>query len=150
MAVYKTMYPPQKDSPTTFTTAALLSGSTTMTVANAYVLPQTFPYPLTIGVDKAQTEVVLVTAADLGTNTLTISRFTGSMAWDIGAAVARAFNADDLSVIQENINNMSALEIKRDTLNIERLPTGTGSTQVALGNHTHKHLCSDIAYSQRK
>ena len=36
-----------------------------ITVANAAVLPQTFPFPLTIGIDRTVTETVMVTTANL-------------------------------------------------------------------------------------
>ena len=36
-----------------------------------------------------------------------------------------------------SITNLNASNLASGTVNISRLPTGTGSTQVALGNHTH-------------
>ena len=104
------MYPGQKDSPTTFLMGDISNLDTYLTVASAAVLPQgPFPYPLTIGVDAAVTEVVLVTA--INGNQLTITRNDPSwpspaMNWPAGTAVARTLTAHDFDTLQENIDTL--------------------------------------------
>jgi hypothetical protein len=105
---FKTMYPPQKDSPTTFLSGNISAVDTLMTVANASALPQTVPYPLTIGFDKPITETVMVTAVNLGTNQLTITRGTSAQAWVAGDKVARVLTAADFQDVQDNILDVHA------------------------------------------
>ena len=81
---FRTMYPPQKDSPTTFLLGDISAVDTLMTVSSAAALPQTLPYPLTIGIDKTLTETVMVTAQNLGNNQLTVTRGTPAYAWVAG------------------------------------------------------------------
>ncbi len=44
-----------------------------------------------------------------------------------------------------SVHNHSASEITEGTLALDRIPTGTGSNQVALGNHTHLYAGSSSA-----
>ena len=103
----QTMYSPQKDSPSTITAGEITPSDTLVTVQSAAVLPQTVPYPLTLGVDKTITETVLVTA--VSGNQLTIQRgFYGqALSWIAGTKVARVLNAADISALQENIHTVS-------------------------------------------
>ena len=100
------MYPPQKDSPSTFLLGAIIPSDTTINVASVGTLPQTTPYPLTLGYDTATTEVVLVTGINLGANTLTVTRYAGAKGWPAGSKIARVFNASDLEAIQSNIEDL--------------------------------------------
>jgi len=101
-----TMYPPQKDSPSTFLMGDISTTDTLITVSSAAILPQTFPYPLTLGVDKPITEVVMVTSIDPPSNQITIVRGDGALSWYAGTKVARVFNADDLQAVQSNLENV--------------------------------------------
>ena len=100
------MYPPQKDSPSTFLLGAIIPSDTTINVASVGTLPQTTPYPLTLGYDTATTEIVLVTGFDLGSNSLTVTRLDGAKGWPAGTKVARVFNSDDLRSLQNNIKEL--------------------------------------------
>ena len=106
MALNKTMYPPQKDSPTTFLLGDISATDTLMTVASAAALPQVLPYPLTLGIDKTLTETVMVTAQNLENNQLTITRGTPAYTWLAGSKVARVLTAKDFQDIQDNITDI--------------------------------------------
>lgn len=111
----ETMYPPQKDSPTTYLMGDILSTDLTCIVSNAAVLPTEVPFPVTFGFDKTVTEVAIVTAVNLGSNQLTLTRI-GGMDWAAGTKVARTFTASDLDAVQTNI---SILETEGVQKNIE-------------------------------
>ena len=103
---FRTMYPPQKDSPTTFLLGDISAVDTLMTVSSAAALPQTLPYPLTIGIDKTLTETVMVTAQNLENNQLTIARGTPAYAWVAGSKAARVLRATDFLDVQDNIRDV--------------------------------------------
>lgn len=104
---FRTMYPPQKDSPSTFLLGDISAVDTLMTVSSAAALPQTLPYPLTIGIDKTLTETVMVTAQNLGNNQLTVTRGTPAYAWAAGSKVARVLTAKDFKDLQDNIADVA-------------------------------------------
>jgi hypothetical protein len=101
------MYPPQKDSPSTFLLGDISAVDTLITVSSAAVLPQTLPYPLTLGFDKAITETVIVTAQNLSNNQLTITRGTPAYSWTAGTRAARVLTAKDFSDVQDNIADLN-------------------------------------------
>jgi len=117
-----TMYPPQKDSPLTSLTGDVLADDTIINVIDASALLSETPFPLTIGVDKAVTEVVLVTSVNIGTNQLSVQR-TDGMLWPEGTQVARAFNASDLQAVQDNI---TLLESRDNHTGEQAISTITG------------------------
>ena len=104
----KIMYPPQKDSPTTFLLGAITSTDIFAIVTNAGLLPRTLPFPLTLGPDKPITETVLVTEVDLETNRIVFERSPGALPWVAGTTVGRVFTAGDLKAVQDNIVGMNA------------------------------------------
>ena len=104
---FRTMYPPQKDSPTTFLLGDISAVDTLITVSSAAALPQTLPYPLTIGIDKTLTETVMVTAQNLGNNQLTVTRGTPAYAWVAGSKVARVLTAKDFKDLQDNVTDLN-------------------------------------------
>ena len=113
----KTMYPPQKDSPSTFLLGDISTVDTLITVANAASLPTIMPYPLTIGVDKTVTETVMVTATNLGNNQLTVTRGNPVYAWTAGSKVARVLTAKDFKDVQDNITDINnALTTAQETI----------------------------------
>ena len=102
----RTMYPPQKDSPSTFIQGDISATDIYIIVGNSDMLPQEVPYPLTLGIDKTLTETVIVTEISQGNNQLTVTRQTGSLAWLAGTKVARVFNAADLLTLQQNMTDV--------------------------------------------
>ena len=101
----RTMYPPQKDSPVVFLSGNISASDTVMTVSATTTLPSVVPFPLTLGIDKTITETVIVTNVNAGTKVLTITRQTGSLAWEAGTQCSRVFNASDLLAVQQNISD---------------------------------------------
>lgn len=102
------MYPPQKNSPSTFLMGDITATDTFIVVGNSDVLPQEVPYPLTLGIDKTITETVLVTAIGEGNNQLTVERGDGALAWLNGTKCARVFTAKDLKDLQDNVTDVVA------------------------------------------
>lgn len=102
----RTMYPPQKDSPSTFIQGDISATDIYIVVGNSDILPQEVPYPLTLGIDKTLTETVIVTEVGQGNNQLTVTRQQGSLAWLAGTKVARVFNAADLLTLQQNVTDV--------------------------------------------
>ena len=147
----RTMYPPQKDSPSTFLLGDITAMDTLLSVGNAGVLPQTVPFPLTIGVDKTVTETVLVTAINLETNQLTVTRgFSGdAILWNAGVKVARVFTAKDLQDVQSNISEVvvgveAALDaVDQQSETIDALVTTIGDENSGLV----KDLADEVARS---
>ncbi len=101
-----TMYPAQKDSPSTTILENVSTTDTKIAVGSVGILPQEVPYPLTLGYEENVTEVVLVTAIDHDANILTIERGSAPMAWESGTLCARMFNSSDLDAVQENLHNV--------------------------------------------
>ena len=122
MAELQIMYPPQKDSPTTFLLGDISTTDTQITVAGAAILPVTLPFPLTIGIDKNITETVMVTAVNRNNNQLTVTRATGALAWPAGSKCARVLNASDISSIQDNIGviNTNLEQTASSLINVEQ------------------------------
>lgn len=102
----KTMYPPQKDSPSVFLMGNITEATTLITVSSSAVLPQSVPFPLTLGTDKTVTETVIVTAIGEN-NQLTVTRGSSPMSWVAGTIAARVFTAQDLSDLQDNVNTIA-------------------------------------------
>lgn len=142
----KPMYAPQKDSPTTFLSGNLLPSDTLITVSNAAILPQIVPYPLTIGVDRVNTETVMVTGIDLPLNRLTVVRGDSPLAWEANAKVARVFTADDLESVQDNVK-MVADNVEDVTELVGLLDTQIESLEDVVGDSNSglvKGLASEI------
>ena len=123
--VLKPMYPPQKDSPSTFLLGDISTTDTLVSVAGVATLPQVLPYPLTIGVDKANTETVMVTAQNLGNGQLTITRGTPAYAWIAGSKAARVLTAKDFKDLQDNVTDINT------DLNTTKVTVAAHDTDVA-------------------
>lgn len=141
------MYPPQKDSPTTFLLGAISATDTFATVGNASLLPQTVPFPLTIGSDTSITETVIVTAIDKAANKITFTRGPSAMPWTSGATVGRVFTAEDLKAVQDNITTIHAAvgSFDNDILNLEG---SVGNLETTVGGPSSglvKGLADEIA-----
>ena len=105
MGTLLTMYPPQNNSPYTTLEAAIGAGETSVTVADASVLPEA-PNLLTIGTDE-NAEVVLMTAKT--GNILTVQRgIYGTTAgeWGQSERIYRAITAKDLGDLQDNVRTL--------------------------------------------
>jgi len=101
--IKRTMYSPQKDSPATSLTVAIGVNDSTFTVDDETIFESLgVPFPLTIGFDMPITEKVMVT--DIDSNQLTVTR-SSPREWPAGTNVARVFNADDLTAVQENLTD---------------------------------------------
>jgi hypothetical protein len=110
MPTLQKMFSPQKDSPVTYTLGALAPTDTFIMVQSPEQLPiANMPFPLTLGVDRAVTETVLVTAAN--GQQLTVQRgFQGAaLNWPAETQVARTFNAGDLQTLQNNIISLGKM-----------------------------------------
>ena len=97
-----TMYPPQNNSPYTTLEEAIGAGETSVTVADASVLPDA-PNLLTIGTEE-NAEVVLMTAKT--GNILTVQRGvygTTAGEWGKDERIYRAITAKDLGDLQDNV-----------------------------------------------
>lgn len=97
------MYPPQKDSPSTYLLGDIGTNDTYISVGNADVLPNVVPFPLTLGFDKSITETVIVTNIGNGNNQLTVTRGDNPLSWFAGTKCARVFTSSDLLSVQRNI-----------------------------------------------
>ena len=143
---FRTMYPPQKDSPSTFLLGDISAVDTLMTVASAAALPQTLPYPLTIGIDKNFTETVMVIAQNLGNNQLTITRGTPAYAWVAGSKAARVLRATDFLDVQDNIRDVDTrLTTTQGTVSTHGTDISTLKTTVGgAGSGLVKGLADEI------
>lgn len=143
---FKTMYPPQKDSPSTFLLGDISAVDTLMTVASAAALPQTLPYPLTIGIDKNFTETVMVIAQNLGNNQLTITRGTPAYAWVAGSKAARVLRATDFLDVQDNLRDVDTrLTTTQGTVSTHGTDISTLKTTVGgAGSGLVKGLADEI------
>lgn len=100
------MYPAKNGSPVTTTTASLNSSDTSMTLADASVLPSA-PNIAVLGSDE-NAEIVKYTA--INSNTVTIVRGqngTTPGVWPSGTTVARNFTAMDHEAFRENILDLN-------------------------------------------
>ena len=142
-----TMYPPQKDSPTTFLLGAITSTDIFAIVGNAGLLPKTLPFPLTLGPDKPITETVLVTEVDLETNRIVFERSPGALPWVAGTTVGRVFTASDLKAVQDNIVDMNA-EVVDTSGKIAGIEESVGNLETTVGGPSSglvKGLADEIA-----
>ena len=101
----KKMYPPQKDSPSTYLTGDVGPADTFMFVGSSEVLPSVVPFLLTLGFDKAVTETVIVTEVG-ASGQLTVTRGSSPVAWLAGTKCARVWTSDDLMALQHNISEI--------------------------------------------
>lgn len=110
----KKMYPPQKDSPSTFLTGDIGPADIFLFVGSFELLPSVVPFPLTLGIDKTVTETVIVT--EIGVNgQLTVTRGPLAVSWSAGTRCARVWNSDDLIALQHNISETVAeIETHKD------------------------------------
>ena len=145
MTTLATMYPGQINSPNTTLSGALSSTGTTVNVTDASVLPTTVPFPLTIGIDSAQSETVLVTA--INGNALTVTRGWDGTAsgWAVDTPCARVFTARDLNDLQNNVNALNSDKAEAGSIPAATTTTpkmdGTAAagseTKYAKGDHVH-------------
>lgn len=145
MTTLATMYPGQINSPSTTLSGALSSTGTTVNVTDASVLPTTVPFPLTIGIDSAQSETVLVTA--INGNALTVTRGWDGTAsgWAVDTPCARVFTARDLNDLQNNVNALNSSKAESSAVPAATTTSpkmdGTAAvgseTKYAKGDHVH-------------
>ena len=115
------MYPAQPNSPYTTTLGEITATDTSVSVADASVLPSTLPFLLTLGFDKTASETVLVTAVSGGTLTIVRGVDGSAFMWVAGTKVARVLTAKDINDIQHNISELN--NGKQDTLEFDEAPT---------------------------
>ena len=145
MTTLATMYPGQINSPSTTLSGALSATATTVNVTDASVLPSVTPFPLTIGIDSAQSETVLVTA--INGNALTVTRgWDGTAsAWAQDTPCARVFTARDLNDLQNNVNALNSDKAEAGSVPAATTTSpkmdGTAAvgseTKYAKGDHVH-------------
>ena len=145
MTTLATMYPGQLNSPSTTLSGALSATATTVNVTDASVLPSVTPFPLTIGIDSAQSETVLVTA--INGNALTVTRgWDGTAsAWAQDTPCARVFTARDLNDLQNNVNALNSDKAEAGSVPAATTTSpkmdGTAAvgseTKYAKGDHVH-------------
>ena len=119
-----TMYPPQNNSPYTTLEAAIGGGETSVTVADASVLPEA-PNLLTIGTEE-NAEVVLMTAKT--GNILTVQRGvygTTAGEWGKDERIYRAITAKDLGDLQDNVKALKTETEQKAAKTVERTATLT-------------------------
>ncbi len=114
----ETMYPPHKDSPSTYLMGDIGTTDTFVVVGSTDILPQEVPFPLTLGFDKGVTETVLVTDLGNGNNQLTIVRGSAPLSWVAGTKCARVWTSSDVNAIQNNIKEI-AEQTDENTSSIE-------------------------------
>lgn len=117
-----TMYPPQNNSPYTTLEAAIGAGETSVTVADASVLPEA-PNLLTIGTEE-DAEVVLMTAKT--GNILTVQRGvygTTAGEWGQSERIYRAITAKDLGDLQDNVKALNTETEQKAAKTAERTAT---------------------------
>ena len=102
----KPMYPAQKDSPSTFLLGDISAVDVLLVVGNAAIIPQTVPFPLTIGINRTITETVMVTTINLENNQLTVTRGNPAYDWPAGTTCARVFTAKNLNDLQDNVGDI--------------------------------------------
>lgn len=130
-----TMYEPQNNSPHTTLIGDIGVSDTTVTVADASVLPDV-PNVLTIGLGE-DAELVLMTAKTQ--NILTVQRgynSTAAKAWESDEWIYRGITAQDIGALQENLTeHINDSERHLDgILPISRGGTGASSASGALSN----------------
>lgn len=124
MGTLLTMYPPQNNSPYTTLEAAIGAGETSVTVADASVLPEA-PNLLTIGTEE-NAEVVLMTAKT--GNILTVQRGvygTTAGEWGQSERIYRAITAKDLGDLQDNVKALKTETEQKAAKTVERTATLT-------------------------
>lgn len=124
MGTLLTMYPPQNNSPYTTLEAAIGAGETSVTVADASVLPEA-PNLLTIGTEE-NAEVVLMTAKT--GNILTVQRGvygTTAGEWGQSERIYRAITAKDLGDLQDNVKALKTETEQKAAKTAERTATLT-------------------------
>jgi len=106
------MYSAQANSPITTITGALTASQTSISVADASILPSP-PNLLVIGGDTVNAETVLMTAKNVSTNLLTVVRAVegNASSWPAGSIIGRFFTALDFNNVIENIDTLDADKI---------------------------------------
>jgi hypothetical protein len=143
----KTMYPPQKDSPSTTLMGDILPEDTTLIVADASRLPTATPFPLTLGINKQLTETVLVMSVNVGNNELSVVRgFAGSaMTWIAGTVAARVFTAEDMQALQDNFEAVEE-DIATAFSSLEdAIATASDGLLAAIGDEADERKTTDVA-----
>ena len=151
----------------TQSTAGLLSSSDKKKLdgieanANKYVLPdiinkskvETTGTTVAFSIDgKEFSQVVAVDGGSLSVGSadkLTSAR-TISLTGDVSGSATfdGTANATITATVADNSHNHNASNITDGTLDPARIPTGTSSTTVALGNHTHSSYVNQNAFSK--
>ena len=112
-----TLHKPQKDSPSTYLTAAANIGDPEITVADSSIF-QTDPNGpitrLTLGFDTATTETVEVLEYRAGNVIKLLSPLTRS--WGINTKIARIFTSYDLSEIHLALSDLNAKDVTNGNL----------------------------------
>ena len=132
MSSLRTIYPAQINSPTTSLSGAIVAGQTTITVADASILPNA-PNLLVLGGDTHYAETVLMTAKNISGNTLTIVRGVEGTdrVWAAGTLIGRFFTAKDMNDIAANIETLNTE--KQEALTFDTSPTADSTNPVTSG-----------------
>ncbi|GGH17372.1 hypothetical protein [Paenibacillus segetis] len=101
------MYPPQSNSPGTELALEITSTSTTITVIDGTALPAA-PNTVTLGTDDTA-ETIVYGSKDGNTLSDIVRGFDSTVAkgWSVGTKIARYLNAQDISALQHNINDLN-------------------------------------------
>ena len=112
MSTLKTMYSAQVNSPITTLTGALTASQTSISVADASILPSA-PNLLVIGGDTVYAETILMTVKNISTNKLTVIRAVegNASSWPAGSIIGRFFTALDYNNVLDNINTLNVDKI---------------------------------------
>lgn len=125
------MYTAKSNSPKTVLVGQISASDTSLTVADASVLPSA-PNLLTLGIDE-NAEVVKYGTITGNVVSNLIRGFSGTTAsvWDDGTAVSREYTSYDHDTFIDNINDLS--ENKQDTLTFDTTPTASSTNPVTSG-----------------
>ena len=150
-----TMYDAKPNSPQTTLAGDISAADTSMTLADASVLPAA-PNICTIGDDENAEVVIYGTiTGNVVSNLIRGSSGTTASVWPAGTYVARDYTSYDHDTFIDNIRDLStSLSGKQDTLTFDDAPTSESSNPVKSGgvytglagkaNTVHTHAASDI------
>lgn len=139
-----TMYPAVNNSPRTTLTAAIDATDTSMTLADASVLPSA-PNLAVLG-NGTDAEIVSYTAisGNVVSGLVRGINNTTAKAWDIDTIVARNFTAADHEAFRENILDLQTQMDSHTHDDRYYTETEVNAQLATKANSSHSHLASDI------